>query len=171
MTLLVRLLILSGVALLLAACGGGGGVSPTPVSPTSVSSTPASPPEATSTPGAALAFLCRDTKDPLPQWNVQITAKWEGKDRIVIEGSAKLPGSGTVNYWVCQDGQATSSLQRSREPEYKDGEIKAESKVAEGRVGPAFDPNAHFDVMLSILGQPVQVPYFVIRVPVEGKPG
>lgn len=148
---------------MLAACGGGGELSPTPTSP---------PPETSSTPrAAALAFLCQKTSAPLPQWNVQVTAKWQGKDRIVIEGSADLPGPGTVNYWVCQDGQATGSLQRSQNPEYKDGKIKAESKVVEGRVGPVFDPNAHFDVMFSIQGQPVQVPYFTIRVPVEGKPG
>jgi hypothetical protein len=162
MTPLVRLLIFSGAALFLAACGGGGEVSPTP----------ASSPEATGTPRAvAPAFLCRNTTDPRPEWNVQVTAKWKGEDRIVIEGSADLPGLGTVNYWVCQDGEATGSLQRSREPEYKDGKIKAESKVVEGRVGPVFDPNAHFDVMLSILGQPVQVAYFTIKIPVEGNPG
>jgi hypothetical protein len=157
---LVQLLVFLGAALLLAACGGGGEAPPTSTSPS----------EVTGTPRPALpAFLCTDTRDPLSQWNVQVTAKWHG-DRIVIEGSANLPGPGTVNYWVCQDGQATASLQRSQNPEYKGGKIKAESKVVEGGAGPVFDPNAHFDVMLSILGQPIQMAYFTIKIPVEGKP-
>jgi hypothetical protein len=158
----VRLLILSGAALLLAAACGGGG---------EISGTPTTPPDMTATPRAmAPAFLCQNTREPLPQWNVQITAKWKGKDHIVIEGSADLPGTGTVNYWVCQDGQATNSLQPTRQPEFKNGKITAESKVVEGPVGPVFDPNAHFDVMLSILGEPVRVPYFITRVPVQGTP-
>lgn len=162
--LTIRLTVLMAAALLLAACGGdGGGVSPTSTSP----------PEATLTPLPPLiAALCQDTREPRPQWNVQITARWEGKDRIVIEGQADLSRPGTVNYWVCQDGQPTTALQRAVNPEFKDGKITAESKVIEGEggIGPPFDPNAHFDVMVSILGQPVQVPYFTVRVPVEGKP-
>jgi hypothetical protein len=158
----VALLIVAGVAVLLSACGGGGNSSTTPTPPA----------EATGTPRALPASLCSDTREPVPEWNLQVTAKWKGKDHIVIEGSVNLPGSGTVNYWVCQDGQATASLQRSQNPEYKNGKITAESKVVEGTgIGPPFDPNAHFDVMISILGEPVQVPYFIVRVPVEGKPG
>lgn len=158
----IRLLILAGAVVLLSACGGGEEASPTPTPPSEATGTPS---------GTGLAFLCNTTRNPLPQWNVQVTAKWQGKDRIVIEGSADLPGPGTVNYWVCQDGQATASLQRSQNPEYKDGKIKAESKVVDKRLGPTFDPNAHFEVMLSIQGEPIQVPYFIVRVPVEGKPG
>lgn len=162
-----RLLVfVAGMTVLLAGCGGGG-------EDNNASSTPTTAPETATTPvPAAMAALCRDTESPVPQWNVQVTAKWEGKDRIVIEGSADLGRPGTVNYWVCQDGQPTSSLQRSINPEFKDGKIKAESKVVEGagRIGPPFDANAHFDVMISILGEPVQIPYFTIKVPVEGKP-
>jgi hypothetical protein len=154
-------LVLAGALLFLAGCSGG----------VEGPLTPTTPPGSTGTPRPSLpTSLCANTRNPVPQWNVQVTAKWKG-DHIVIEGSADLPGPGTVNYWVCQDGQATDSLQRSQNPEYEDGKIKAESKVVEGRVGPVFDPNAHFDVMFSILGQPVQMAYFTIRVPVEGKPG
>lgn len=157
------ILVVAGAMLLVAACGGGDGedASHTPTPAAAVTPQPES-----------IAALCRNTRNPLPQWNVEVTAKWEGDDRIVIEGSADLPGPGTVNYWVCQDGEVTSSLQRSINPEFKDGKIKAESKVIEGqgRIGPPFDPNAHFDVMVSILGQPIQIPYFTIGVPVEGKP-
>jgi hypothetical protein len=157
----IRLLILLGAAFLLAACGGG----------EESSATPTTPPDTAGTPRAsAPAFLCQTTREPRPAWNVQVTARWEGKDRIVIEGSADLPGPGTADYWVCQDGQATTSLKRSRNPEFKDGKIEGESKVVEGVMGPVFDPNAHFDVMLSIIGEPVQMAYFTIRVPVEGKP-
>ena len=154
-------LVLAGTALFLSACGGGG----------EVALSPTTPPGATGTPRRSVpASLCTNTRNPVAQWNVQVTAKWHG-DRIVIEGTANLPGPGTVNYWVCQDGQATDSLQRSQNPEYKDGKIKAESKVVEGQIGPAFDPNAHFDVMFSILGQPVKIAYFIIKIPVEGQPG
>jgi hypothetical protein len=41
----------------------------------------------------------------------------------------------------------------------------------DSQVGPVFDPNAHFDVMVSIVGEPVQIAYFIVKVPVEGKPG
>ena len=164
---LVRILFFAAAAtLFLAACGGGG-------EENNASPTPTSPPEAAGTPQRAVATaLCRDTRSPVPQWNVQVTAKWKGDDRIVIEGSADLERPGTVNYWVCQDGQPTSHLQRAINPEFKDGKIKAESTVVEGGggIGPPFDPNAEFHVMLSILGEPVQIPYFTIKVPVEGEP-
>lgn len=101
---------------------------------------------------------------------MEVTARWEGEDRIVVEGSADLPGPGTVNYFLCQDGNVTPSFVLAREPTFEGGEIRAESKVEESPVGPAFDPNAHFDVVLSILGLPVQVPYFIVVVPVEGQP-
>lgn len=158
--------VVAGLTVLFGACGGGD-------EGDSASSTPTTAPETARTPvPAAMAALCRDTPSPTPQWNVQVSARWEGDDRIVIEGSADIGRPGTVNYWVCQDGQPTSALQRAINPEFKDGKIKAESKVVEGAggIGPPFDPNAEFHVMVSILGQPVQIPYFTVRVPVEGKP-
>jgi hypothetical protein len=109
-------------------------------------------------------------QEPPASYNVQVTARWKGKDRVVIEGSAKLPGSGSVNYWICQDGEVTASLVWARQPTFEDGKIRAESKLVEAPGGPVFDPNARFEVVLSILGEVVQVPYFTVRVPVEGKP-
>jgi hypothetical protein len=110
-------------------------------------------------------------QEPNPLYNVQVTARWKGKDRVVIEGSAHLPGPGTVNYLICQGGEVSGSLLWAIQPTFKDGKISAESKLVESQAGPVFDPNAHFEVVLSILGQPVQVPYFTIGVAVEGKPG
>jgi hypothetical protein len=40
----------------------------------------------------------------------------------------------------------------------------------EAQAGPVFDPDAKFEVVLQVLGDLVQVPYFTVRVPVEGKP-
>jgi hypothetical protein len=106
----------------------------------------------------------------LPAWNVQVTARWEGKDRIVIEGSADLPTPGSVTYLVCQDGEVSASLLWAVEPKLEDGKIRAVSKLVDSQSGPAFDPNASFEVVLTALGEPVQMPYFTVRVPVEGKP-
>lgn len=158
-------LIAAMAALLLAACGGGGEEgSPTPGVGNSPTAAPSRSPVASSA-------RCGPFGEPNTAYNVQITAKWKGKDRIVIEGTAHVPGPGTVNYLVCQDGEVSGSVLWARQPTFANGKIEAESKVVESSVGPAFDPNAHFDVVLSILGLPVQVPYFTISIPVEGKPG
>jgi hypothetical protein len=163
MSRLTLVLITATAALLAAACGGGSDQSgPTPNAVTS--------PEPTRGAVASPA-LCRQSGEPRASYNVQVTAKWKGKDRIVIEGSASLPGPGTVNYWVCQDGEVTASLRHAREPTFMNGKIQAESKVVESPVGPAFDPNAQFEVVLEILSLPIQVPYFTVNIPVEGKPG
>jgi len=165
-------LVAATVVLSAAACGGGGEENgPTPGATTSPA--PAGSPVATPTrrPSVAPPSYCRQSQEPLASYNVQVTARWKGKDRVVIEGSAHLPGPGTVNYLICQDGEVTASLVWARQPTFEDGKIRAESKLVESQAGPTFDPNAHFEVVLSILGQAVQVPYFTIRVPVEGKPG
>jgi hypothetical protein len=163
-------LIAATAALLLAACGGGGEEgSPTPGvgnSPTSAESPIATP----SRSPVASSARCGPFQEPRASYNVQITAKWKGKDRIVIEGSAHLPGPGSVNYLVCQDGEVSASVLWAREPTFENGKIEAESKVVESSVGPVFDPDAQFEVVLSILALPVQVPYFTINIPVEGKP-
>jgi hypothetical protein len=167
-------LVLMAAAIILstAACGGGSEENgPTPGATTS--------PAAAGTPGAtptrrasvAPASNCLRSQKPLASYNVQVTARWKGKDRVVIEGSAHLPGPGTLNYLICQDGEVTASLVWAIQPTFKDGKISGESKLVEAQAGPVFDPNAHFEVVLSILGEPVQMPYFTISVPVEGKPG
>ena len=106
---------------------------------------------------------------PLPDFKVEITARWEGDDRIVIEGSAQLPGPGRLNYWICQNGELAAFLVWDRQPTFEDGEISAESIVDESRAG-RFDPNASFEAVVTVLGDPIAVPFFTVRVPVEGKP-
>jgi hypothetical protein len=162
----IILAMLAATAVLLAAaCGdnGGDGVSPTP------GASPSPGPSPTRGP-VAPPSLCQQGKEPRASYNVHVTARWKGKDRIVIEGSATLPGGGSVNYWVCQDGQVTASLVWAQRPTFKDGDISAESKVVEAKAGPLFDPDASFVVVLQVLGEAIQVPYFTVSVPVEGKP-
>jgi hypothetical protein len=168
----ITLALLAMTAVMLAAaCGGGKEGGPTAGATTSPA--PATSPGPTPTRRASIApaSLCQKSQEPPASYKVQVTARWKGKDRVVIEGSAQLPGPGTVNYWICQDGEVTASLVWARQPTFEDGKISAESKLVEAQAGPIFDPNAHFEVVLSILGDPVQVPYFTISVPVEGKPG
>jgi hypothetical protein len=153
------ILVVVTALLLAAACGGDGEGSP--ASPTT------SPAERSP---VASADLCLMGGEPLAAYNVEVTARWKSKDRIVIEGSAELPGPGSVNYWICQDGEVSASLVWARQPTFENGEIQAESKLVESQAGPLFDPDARFEVVLSILGDPVQVPYFIVRVPVQGKP-
>jgi hypothetical protein len=161
-------LVLLAVAVVLSAtaCGGGEESGPTPGATASGGSPVATPTRRAAGPSS----YCQQSQEPLASYNVQVTAHWEGKDRIVIEGSAHLPGPGTVNYLICQDGEISGSLVWVRQPTFKSGKIQAESKLVESQAGPAFDPDAHFEVVLSILGEPVQMPYFTISVPVEGKP-
>jgi hypothetical protein len=168
----ITLALLTMAAMMLAAaCGGGKEGGPTAGVTTSPS--PAASPGATPTRvlSIAPASRCEKTQEPLASYKVQITARWKGKDRIVIEGSAQLPGAGTVNYFICQDGEVTASLVWASQPTFENGKISAESKLIEPGIGPVFDPDAHFEVVLSVLGEVVAVPYFTVRVPVGGKPG
>jgi hypothetical protein len=162
----IILAMLAATAVLLAAgCGdNGGGVSPTP------GASPSPGPSPTRAPAAPDSF-CQQGKEPPAAYNVHVTARWKGKDRVVIEGTATLPGAGSVNYWICQDGHVTASLVWDQQPTFRVGKINAESKLVEARTGPLFDPNASFVVVLQVLGESVQVPYFTVSVPVEGKPG
>jgi hypothetical protein len=158
------------VALAAAACGGGG--TDNDATPAANASPAATTPGATATPrrAAGPASLCQQSQQPLPSYNVQVTAHWSGKDRVVIDGSAHLPGAGSVNYLICQNGEVSGSLVWAQNPTFKNDKIHAESKFVESQSGPLFDPNAHFTVVLSVLGEQVQMPYFTISVPVEGKP-
>ncbi len=165
-------LVLIAVAVVLsaAACGGGGAdTGGTPGSTASPAPTTSPGPTATPRRAAGPASLCQQSQQPLPSYNVQVTARWKGKDRVVVDGSANLPGPGTVNYLICQDGQVSGSLIWAQNPTFKDGKIHAESKLVESQAGPVFDPNAHLTVVLSVLGE-IQMPYFTVSVPVEGKP-
>jgi len=162
----IILALLAATALLLTvACGDGGGASPTP------GPSPSPGPSPTRVPFVAPDTLCQQGREPPVSYNVNVTARWKGKDRIVIEGTATLPGGGTVNYWICQDGHVTASLVWDRQPTFKAGKISGESKLVEAKAGPVFDPNASFVAVVQVLGEAVQIPYFTINVPVEGKPG
>jgi hypothetical protein len=159
----ITLALLVTVALLFAACGGGsqttGVTTPTLAGPTPTRA------------AVAPSGYCQQSREPLPAWNVQVTARWEGKDRIVIEGSADLPSPGSVTYLVCQDGEVSSSLLWAEQPTIEDGKIRGMSKLVDSQSGPAFDPDASFVVVLTVVGAPIQMPYFTVQIPVEGKPG
>ena len=118
----------------------------------------------------APAGHCQRVRSPAASYNVQVTARWKGKDRIVIEGSAHLPGARHRQLLDLPGWPGDRLPGLGAQPTFQDGKISAESKLVESQAGPLFDPNAHFEVVLSVLGEPVQVPYFTISVPVEGKP-
>ena len=167
----IALLLAAAVVLLLAvACGGGGGENGPSARGTATPAANASPGPSPTRRPAAPDRLCQIGEEPPASYNVQVTARWKGKDRIAIEGTANLPGGGTPNYWICQDGEVIASLVWARQPTFKNGKIQAESKLVESQTGSPFNADAHFQVVLSILGDPVQVPYFTVSVPVEGKP-
>lgn len=158
------LLVASVVVLLLAACGGNGDTAPAPASPTPLSQTPT-----TRAPVAPLVY-CQATIAPDPSLNLELSAKWKGKGRIIAEGSANLPGSARLQAWICQDGQMTLALRLEGKPELKNGKIKAEWKRADTDVGPVFDPDARFEMVLNAQSEPSWMPYFIVRIPVEGRP-
>jgi hypothetical protein len=168
---LVLLALLASTAVLLAVACGGDENGPTPGAATSPASAGSPGPTPTRRASVAPARLCQVGKEPPASYNVQVKASWKGKDRVVIDGSATLPGGGTVNYWICQDGEVTASLVWDHQPTFENGKISAESKLVEAGAGPIFNPDAKFEVVIEVLGEKVQVPYFTIRVPVEGKPG
>jgi hypothetical protein len=162
-------LLATAVVLLAISCGDGdNGSASGAVTPPAPATSPG--PTPTRRPDVAPDRLCQMGQEPPAAYNVQVTARWEGKDRLVIEGSATLPGDGGVNYWACQDGHPTASLVWNKNPTFEDGKISAESKLVEAPAGPVFDPDAKFEVVLQVLGDVIQTPYFTVRVPVEGKP-
>jgi hypothetical protein len=168
---LIFVLLAAAATLLVAACGDGG-QEKAPTSGATASPAPVASPAATPTNSGASASAryCQMSQAPLADWKVEITARWKGKDRIVIEGSATLPGPGTVNYWICQNGELATFLIKARQPTFEGGKISAESVIDESRGG-TLDPDASFEAVVSILGDPIQIPFFAVRVPVEGKPG
>lgn len=102
--------------------------------------------------------------------NLEVSAKWKGSDRIIVEGSVALPKTATLQAWICQDGQMTVALRPKDEPEIKDGKIKAEWELIEDAgVGPIFDPDARFETTLAAQSE-IGLPFFIVRIPVEGRP-
>jgi len=159
------LLLAAGALVLAVACGGGNtkeATSETTAGPSPVAS-------ATWVP-VAPAQRCAQLQKPAPSQTVDIHARWKGKDRVVVEGTAKLPGPGTVSYFFCQDGQVTAALVPAKQPTFSDDKIQAESKLVEPTKGPPFDPNARFDAIVAVVGV-TGVPFFIISIPVEGSPG
>jgi hypothetical protein len=157
----LSLLIIAAGILLLAACGGSSD------GDTTMSATPS--PSPVRGPIAAPNY-CIFTMGAAPELGLQLSARWEGNDKIIAEGNVDLPGPARLQAWICQDGQVTVALRLERDPELKGRKIKVEWKKQDVEVGPVFDPDAHFEVVLAALGEPVGVPYFVERIPVEGKP-
>ena len=80
-----------------------------------------------------------------------------------------LPDSAPLQAWACQDGQYTVALRLKGAPGIKNRNVKAEWELAEVDVGPVFDPGARFEVVLAAQSE-MGVPFFVVRIPVEGWP-
>ena len=150
--------------LFMAACGGNGDTAGPQASPTLPNQTPAARGP------IAPPTYCQVSIPADPSMNLQVQARWEGEDRIIAEGTIGPIGRARLQGWVCQDGQMTAALQLERQPELKNGKIKAEWKVVDVDVGPVFDAGAGFEVVLAAVGEPVALPYFVVRIPVEGRP-
>lgn len=112
---------------------------------------------------------CRVTIPAAPSLNLEVGASWKGSDRIIAEGSVDLPGAAKLQAWVCQDGQFTVALRLKGEPELKSGKVKAEWELVDVDVGPIFDPAARFEAVLAAQSE-LGLPYFVVRIPVEGAP-
>jgi hypothetical protein len=160
----LSLLLVGTVAVIaLAACGGDGDTAGSQGSPTPVSQTP------TERGSIAPATYCQVTISPAPELNLDVSARWKD-DHIVVEGSADIPGPVRFQAWVCQDGEMTVALQAKGQPEIKNGKIKAEWEKKDVEVGPVFDPDSAFEVVLSVTTDPIGLPYFIVRIPVEGHP-
>lgn len=104
-----------------------------------------------------------------PSLNLEVSARWKGSDRIIAEGSVNPLGAARLQAWICQDGQMTVALQPEHAPELKDGKIKAEWKVVDVDVGPVFDRDSRFEAVLAAQSE-IGLPFFVVRIPVEGRP-
>jgi len=149
------------------ACGGGGGSSsPTPQSTPTAAASVASPVPPTA---AAPSSYCRPPTGQFPAENyrVQLEARWKG-DRVIIEGTAAIPGPGDVRYYVCQNGQVATFLRPIKEPTLEGGKINAESQVMKGMEA-GLDPNGQFEAVVAVVGV-TGVPFFITGVPVEGRP-
>jgi len=169
---LLAVLALAGV-LVAAACGGG--ESTLPPSPTAVSTAEGTPgPAPTPTPAgpglSALTGYCNPTASDTTPFELKVKAEWQGKDRIVIEGSVLLSEPVSLQYVICQDGEISFSLVPARQPEVKGREITGESKLVPSERGPAFNPDAKFEAVLFFMRQDFQTPMLIAKIPVEGRP-
>jgi hypothetical protein len=103
-------------------------------------------------------------------FELEVKAKWQGKDRIVVEGSVVLPNPSNLEVVICQDGEVSFSLVPARQPEIKGREVGAESKLVPSERGPAFNPDAKFEAVLFFIRQDLLVPVLIAKIPVEGQP-
>ena len=170
---LLAVLALAGV-LVAAACGGG--ESTLPPSPTAVSTAEGTPgPALTPTPAgpdsSLLIKYCNPPALDTTPFELKVKAEWQGKDRIVIEGSVLLSEPVSLQYVICQDGEISFSLVPARQPEVKGREITGESKLVPSERGPAFNPDAKFEAVLFFMRQDFQTPMLIAKIPVEGRPG
>lgn len=160
--------------LMAVACGDT--ESPLPSSsPTTASTAEATPgPALTPTPtvsnASALLGYCDPPAMDTTPFELEVKAEWQGKDRIVIEGSVLLSEPVSLQYVICQDGELSFSLVPARQPEAKDGEITAESKLVPSERGPAVNPDAKFEAVLFFLRQDIHTPLLIAKIPVEGRP-
>ena len=156
------LAVAAGVVLL-AACGGKGDAAREPESTRPPDQTPAA-----SRPMLAPTY-CQVTIDAAPSLNLEVSAYWKGSDLIIAEGSVDLPGPAQLQAWICQDGQYAVALRLKGTPEIKNGQVKAEWELVDVDVGPVFDPGARFEAVLAAQSE-MGIPFFVVRIPVEGRP-
>ncbi len=153
------------LAVILAACGA---------EESPATSTPEATPTAVSDASVDVNRFCRPPGQFSPEpYNLQVEARWRGKDRIVIKGEVTLPGPADLRYYVCQNGQVATFLRPVKKPGLEDGKIDLESRVVEDAPslvpGPPLDPNGRFEVVLAAVGV-TGVPFFIATIPVEGAP-
>jgi hypothetical protein len=168
---LLIVLALAGVLTAAACSDEGSVVAPSPTASTG-EGTPGLEPSPTSAvaDSTALTGYCEPpTMDTTP-YQLDVKAEWKGDDRIVIEGSVLLAEAASLQYVICQDGEVSLSLIPVYRPELKGGKITAESELLPSESGPAFDPDAKFEVVLYFLREDVQIPILIAKVPVEGRP-
>jgi len=168
------LTVLALVGVLVAAACGGSESSPPPSTATASTAEGTPGPALTPTPArpnlSTLTGYCSPPVIDTTPFELEVKAEWQGKDRIVIEGSVLLSEPANLQYVICQDGEVSFSLVPARQPEIKGRDIGAESKLVPSERGPAFNPDAKFEAVLFFLRQDLQVPMLIAKIPVEGRP-
>jgi hypothetical protein len=169
---LLAALALVGV-LMVVACGDT--ESPLPSRPTTtlkaeLTPGPALTPIPTVSNGSSLLGYCNPPAIDTAPYQLEVKAEWQGKDRIVIEGSVVVSQPVSLQYVICQDGELSFSLVPARQPETEGGDIRAESNLVPSERGPAFNPDAKFEAVLFFLRQDLHTPLLIAKIPVEGRP-